>query len=286
MKYKTLDTNILEMKINGADGTFEGYLSVFDVIDLQQDKVVPGAFTKTLSDAMQKKSVTNNKVLFPILFNHSQDRPVGGFTNMREDGKGLWVEGLLDLSTADGTMCYNGLKMGYINSMSIGYRTLQDAMEKGTNVRLLKELQLYEGSLVLFPACPEATVTNVKNEGDMCERCKHLEKMLADMLLLETKSGKPLSVANHSALTDHVSNVTSNLKTAIGACNDMQKSLDVMLGQSAAGDGEVSNGNDQGLQAPSTKPGKAITEPLSTKDDTQSIEDFLNLSKQLKAIAK
>lgn len=152
----------LEIKQLEEDkGTFEGYLSTYDV-DLVGDVVEPGAFKKSLNDAYQAKETRQNPFLLPILWQHDPTQPVGGFTDMQEDSQGLYVKGWLDLDTDIGRRAYSGLKMGYLGGLSIGYRVIRDRVEKG--VRHLLELALIEGSVVTFPANPQATVEpqNVK----------------------------------------------------------------------------------------------------------------------------
>lgn len=156
MKYQTKNLAFSIKSTNDDDGSFQGYLSTYDV-DKVKDAVVPGAYKKTLSEAYAMKS-EENPYLYPILWQHQTEEPIGGFVEMEERKDGLWVVGQLDLDIEQGRRAYSGIKKGYLRAMSIGYRVLQDGMQKGSNVRLLKEIQLFEGSIVTMPANGAALV--------------------------------------------------------------------------------------------------------------------------------
>ena len=67
----------------------------------------------------------------------------------------------LDLSgDTYGRIVYEQLKDGRLDSMSFGYQVLDYSMEK--DVTELRELELYEISVVPIPANPAAKVTEVK----------------------------------------------------------------------------------------------------------------------------
>lgn len=137
------------------DGRFEGYASVYNVVDDVDDAVAPGAFTKSLSERMPK-----------MLWQHDPTQPIGKWEEVREDERGLFVKGRLfkDIQRAADAMTL--IREGVVDSMSIGYRTIESAKEgAGDRVRKLLELELWEVSLVTFPANKMATITDVKSIG-------------------------------------------------------------------------------------------------------------------------
>lgn len=136
----------------GEDGVFEGYASVFDVVDLGQDSVARGAFVKSLAKRKPK-----------MLWQHDMGQPIGVWEEVREDDRGLFVKGRLLPEVTLGREALALLKAGAIDSMSIGYRTVEAAAdESNRGVRKLMEVDLYEISLVTFPMLPDAKVTDVK----------------------------------------------------------------------------------------------------------------------------
>lgn len=136
-------------------GVFEGYASVFSVVDQGLDVVAPGAFAKTLGKRKVK-----------MLWQHEMDKPIGVWEEIREDERGLFVKGRLLPGVDKGREAIELLKAGAIDSMSIGYRTIEAEAEtiSGRGVRKLTEIDLFEISLVTFPMLPDAKITNVKSE--------------------------------------------------------------------------------------------------------------------------
>ena len=55
------------------------------------------------------------------------------------------------------------MKAGALDSMSIGYRTVESEKGLTPNSRKLTRLELHEISLVTFPMLPEAVVTDIKS---------------------------------------------------------------------------------------------------------------------------
>lgn len=138
-----------EVKLDAQTRRLSGYASVFGNVDSYGDTVLPGAFSKSISVRMPK-----------MLYQHDSNDLIGVWDTAREDAKGLYVEGRL-AETPLGDEVYTLAKMGALDSMSIGYNTLQSEYD-AKGVRLLKELDLWEVSLVTFPANDQATITNVK----------------------------------------------------------------------------------------------------------------------------
>lgn len=134
-----------------ATGEFTGYAAVFGNVDLQNEVVEPGAFSKTLAE--QKD--------FPILWQHNADQPIGVTVSAVEDDKGLAVRGQINLETQTGREVYALLKQGAVKGISFGYDVIKDIVKNG--VRRLLELKLWELSLVTFPANPAAQVLAVKS---------------------------------------------------------------------------------------------------------------------------
>jgi HK97 family phage prohead protease len=138
-------------------GTGSGYLSVFDYVDKQQDAVVRGAFLKTLEQLEADRRRRKGRYLAPLLWQHSPYDPCGGFTVMREDSHGLYVEFELDMTIELGRRAYSALKKSYVGGLSIGYRTIRSKMLPD-GVRALLEVELLEGSVVTFPSNDMAIV--------------------------------------------------------------------------------------------------------------------------------
>lgn len=154
------------------DGTIEGYGSVFGVKDSYDDVIAAGAFSATL--AAHKSAGT----MPAMLWQHDPDKPCGVWDEMSEDSSGLKIKGRLALDTEKGKEAHALLKMGALNGLSIGFISKQWAYDRDSEVRTLTEVDLWEVSLVTFPANVKARVTNVK--GAEFETPKDAEKSLRD----------------------------------------------------------------------------------------------------------
>jgi uncharacterized protein len=145
-----------ELKAVSEDGVVEGYGSVFGVRDSYGDVIAAGAFAKSLRE--HKKTKTQPA----MLWQHDPSEPVGVWDIVEEDEKGLKVKGRLALDTARGKEAHALLKMGALNGLSIGFvATEKDYSADGD--RVLKGIDLWEVSLVTFPANGKARITSVKS---------------------------------------------------------------------------------------------------------------------------
>lgn len=141
-------------------GEFSGYASVFDTLDYYRDVVRRGAFIKTLGEW------ANKGMLPPCLWAHNSADPIGPHTLMREDDKGLYVEGLLLVDDIPRARSTHALLLNKaIRGMSIGFDYGEDGMEYDgkTNVWNITEVDLWENSLCTFPANEDAVVEQVKS---------------------------------------------------------------------------------------------------------------------------
>jgi uncharacterized protein len=124
-----------------------GYASLFGVPDLAGDVVERGAFARSLKDL----PATDIR----MLFQHDPDRPIGRWTDAREDSEGLWMQGLIDPAHATTAAVLRLIKSGAADGLSIGFRAL-DAIPRPSGGRILKTIDLREVSVVTFPMLPRA----------------------------------------------------------------------------------------------------------------------------------
>jgi HK97 family phage prohead protease len=154
------------------EGVFKGYGSTFGNIDQGRDIVVKGAFLESLNDRPA------NKV--KLLWQHNPNEPIGGFTVMREDEKGLYVEGRLNMDVQRAREAYALMKAGDIDGLSIGYRVVGYEIDEDQRVRKLTKLDLRETSIVTFPMNEEATSTDVKSDRESINNIRDFETFLRD----------------------------------------------------------------------------------------------------------
>lgn len=164
----------LQVKALGADGSFAGYASVFNQIDLQNEIVAPGAFGRSLVKWARQNQTP------AMLWMHDPTQPIGLWLSVREDSNGLRVEGRLALRTQKGGEAYELLKLGALTGLSIGYRVVASRIDAKRKARILTDVDLFEISLVTFPANEAARVSEVKSPGktenDLRQAAKRLRR--------------------------------------------------------------------------------------------------------------
>jgi len=143
-----------EIKQTSDNGTFSAHAAVFNNVDLQGDIILPGAFAKSIKQ--------RNKPI-RLLSQHDPRKPIGIITKATEDDKGLFVEGKLALEVQEAKEMRALLKLGAIDSLSIGFQTIDSEFNEDKNIHILKEIELFEVSFVTFPANEEAEVVRIKD---------------------------------------------------------------------------------------------------------------------------
>lgn len=162
-----------------ATMSFSGYGAVFGNVDAYGDVIAPGAFKDTLKEAQDSG-------IWPAMlsqhggFDAQSNTPIGVWTVLDEDAKGLRVEGQL-ADTPRGREAYTLLKMQprpAYNGLSIGYYPIEwtNRSKPDEPRRTLKKVKLGEISLVTFPANDKARVGQVKGMPDK----RFLEQLLCD----------------------------------------------------------------------------------------------------------
>lgn len=154
----TVPFQIKSMTEDAEYFNFEGYLSTFGNEDFGGDIVHKGAFEKTIREWKSKGQMV------PTLWQHNMHEPVGVFTEMFEDSYGLFVKGRLPKAdTFVSGRVIPQMKAGSIKAMSIGYRAEKFDFDEAGWTRNLKEIQLFEGSLVTMPMNANAVITGMKS---------------------------------------------------------------------------------------------------------------------------
>ena len=144
------------------DGTkLVGYAAVFDSPSEPlpwTEFVKRGAFTKTLNDGADVRLLIDHEGV-PLA------RTTSGTLTLREDDRGLLVESELDPMNPDAARLISALRRGDISQMSFAFRTIKDSWNQDRSVRELREVQLFDVSVVTFPAY-EATVAELRAKTD------------------------------------------------------------------------------------------------------------------------
>lgn len=137
------------------EGTFEGFASTFGNVDYQGDRVMPGAFAKSIASG----------TVWPLLWMHRTDDPkafVGEVVEASETTEGLKIRGRFDLDTAEGAAAYRQVKARRIGALSIGYQ-IRTATKGSDGANELRDLDLIEVSVVTRGANDRALITAAKS---------------------------------------------------------------------------------------------------------------------------
>jgi HK97 family phage prohead protease len=156
-----------ELKELTDKGEFTGLASVYNVVDGGFDLVEPGSFTKSIQQSGKER---------PLLWRH--DAPIG-LVSLRDTPAALVVDGKLSLGLQAAKDALVLLRDGVVKGLSIGFQTMRDEMVG--NVRHLKEIKLWEVSLVPFPMNQDALVQQVKN-AQQDDAIQLLKDMRRDIL--------------------------------------------------------------------------------------------------------
>lgn len=150
----------LEVRATGAGNTLVGYASIFDSPSEPlpyTEYVRKGAFAKTINDGADVRLLIDHEGV-PLA------RTTSGTMKISEDEKGLFVEADLDPNNPDAARVISAMSRGDLSQMSFAFRTIQDNWSEDRSVRELKEVQLFDVSVVTFPAY-EDTIAEVRKVG-------------------------------------------------------------------------------------------------------------------------
>lgn len=167
---KGVPVRAMELKAASEEGGFSGYASVFRLADRQGDVIEPGAFAAALKQRAGE---------IRLLWQHDPAEPIGVFHTIREDAVGLYVEGRILLDVQRGREAHALLKSGALEGLSIGYTPVRFRHDPDTGHRMIEELDLWEISLVTFPANPQAGVRRVKGRKEAATRRPRHEETAA-----------------------------------------------------------------------------------------------------------
>lgn len=175
-----------ELKEVDEVGNFEAYAAVFNNVDLGDDVILPGAFTRV-------KATRAGKLKLALY--HDLTRLVG-VADYTQDDHGLLLKGKVNLGVSYARDAYELMKADILDSMSIGFNTIKADFEEraGRRVRVIKEAELWEASFVPFGMNPEAQVLTVKSD------IRVFENALRERMGLSQKEAAAVASLGYPAL--------------------------------------------------------------------------------------
>lgn len=212
-------------------GTVIGYASTFDRDpDAYGDVIAKGAFAKTLKEWEEKRQ---DGVYIPLLYGHSTDDPaynIGRVTSAVEDDRGLLIEAEFDPDNEKAQYVRKLVKEGRLYQFSFAFDCTdfgEVTLEDGRKANELRELALYEVSLVQIPANQHAEVVDVKS----------------------AKSGRRNSAADTQKLVD----ILDNLDDIIEEANETKNIVNGLLADNTEQEQPKANAEEQKANAEERK---------------------------------
>lgn len=219
-----------QLKVKALDdsGTFTGLASTYGPpADLTGDIIEPGAY---------RNSIASQGAGIPLLFAHDQSQPIG-LARLSDSPAGLVCHGTLVMDDPAAKRAYSHLKAGSLKSLSIGYSLPNDphkvTYSSDGNTRSIKEVRLWEVSLVACPANLGATITSVKSisqietllrgvkPGDvdavLMEQLLGIDAELRQLLKLSTKREDDLNLEQEADDLAALKSFAADLKTLLNS---------------------------------------------------------------------
>lgn len=203
MEHKALSFHLTELKAKDSGWEVAGYASTFGgEPDAYGDVIAKGAF---LSSLVKRPNVR-------LLWQHDMAEPIGKVIGLHEDDKGLFGQWSL-VPTDTGTKAHQLLSAGLVDSLSIGFMdAASDFTEDGT--RVLREIDLFEVSLVTVPANTNAVVTSFKADVPFHLLLKQVQSAIA-LAATEAKALAERRGADGRSLNDrHIAAIDALLPEA------------------------------------------------------------------------
>jgi Escherichia/Staphylococcus phage prohead protease len=157
----------LELRFSGqeaAQGVISGHASIF----VGQPGGGPDSYGDVIAQSAFKATIAAHAAAgtMPVmLWSHDPAHPVGRWIDIREDDRGLFVRGQLNLQTSAGREAFEHLKARDIGGLSIGFQIAEGGFQRQADgSRLLTAIELFEISLCAMPAARAARITEIKSD--------------------------------------------------------------------------------------------------------------------------
>lgn len=179
-----IETKRVALAIDELDenGTFAGYASLFGMPDLGRDVVERGAFARSL----RQRGAAGIR----MLFQHDPAQPIGSWTDLREDERGLLVRGRLALEATRGREVHALMRARSLDGLSIGFRAIKVRADAASGMRRILEADLWEISVVTFPMQTAARIHQVKAARQALPTTREFERWLTQDAGLTRKEAR------------------------------------------------------------------------------------------------
>ncbi len=241
MQRKNISLGEMEVKF-AANGGFSGYASVFGGVDSYGDTIVAGAYQGVID------RIKSGRSIMPKMFvNHlSWDIPVGKWTNIVEDSKGLYMEGEFTKGNPQAEIIKAAMQHGTVDGLSIGfiigeYEEIDgsdydddedDDMRQRGRLRVIKSIkELPEVSIVTYPADGNARIdlTSVKSALDNISTVRDFEKFLREVAGFSNSLARETAKSARAVFSQLEVEQASSLPEELKRDDDLQRQLALQM---------------------------------------------------------
>ena len=269
--------NFKVKQLEGEDSlTIEGYANT-TTKDRQGDVILEEAWTKGGLDNYLKNPI--------VLAYHNPEKPIGEVTGYGINNKGLHVAA--EISRASGDV-YTLIKEGVLKAFSIGFRVKDAAYDKDADIFEIKDLEMYELSVVSIPANADS-IFSVRKSFETEEDFKQFKQQY-------TKQDETIPVIIPENVPVHIQDVPvikENIKVDKTFTQEELEAAQAAAVEKALADIESKRLKDAELEAMVLKVGKSGEErliadfeaKLAEKDATvaAALEEFRSEAKEKNA---
>lgn len=147
--------------LDQVQGIFEAVVAVFGNVDRGGDKIIAGAFTKTLADWQQKGRP------IPVIYSHEWDNLdalIGQVIEAKETSEGLYIKAQLAMDEPFAARVYKKMANGTLAEFSFAYDVADEVLTRanGDCVNELRQLDLLEVGPCLVGMNPDTRLVGVK----------------------------------------------------------------------------------------------------------------------------
>lgn len=170
-QFRSHPTDFKTREEDTGDLYIEGYFSVFNS-DYElwpgcTESIAPKAFSHTLDGDI--RALVDHETRLVL------GRNTAGTLELKEDEKGLWGRIKINREDQDAMNLYARVQRGDVNQCSFGFDILDEdfqTREDGDNHWIIREVELYEVSVVTFPAYTDTSVAARKRDWEQIQKRK------------------------------------------------------------------------------------------------------------------
>ncbi len=222
-----------------------------------------------LQEAWTKGGLTNYAKNPIVLAFHQHDKPIGKCTALSVSEGGLSV--VAEVSKAAGNV-FELIKEGILKAFSIGFRVKEADYDSATDIFVIKDLELFEVSVVSVPANQDS-LFEVSKSFDNVEEYLQFKKLYSKEPEKSATINKEKNIMDQEVLTQLMSKVSEETAKAVSAA------LEKAANEKAAA--EKAAVDEQKAKEEIIKLGQTGAERLLKDVEGKVTDEVTNLKKEL-----